>query len=81
MIDANSVSYTVNLYPTNNRLLINGKEVDKFMESHLPLLHQMTIRALSEDGFSGVESINRMLADQMQVILNQRRCLQIHPVM
>ena len=73
MIGENSVSYTVNLYPTNNRLLINGKDVDKFMESHLPLLHQMMIRALSEDGFSGVESMNRMLADQMQFILNQRR--------
>ena len=64
MIGENSVSYTVNLYPTNNRLLINGKDVDKFMKSHLPLLHQMMIRALSEDGFSGVESMNRMLADK-----------------
>ena len=60
MISGNSVSYTVNLYPTNNRLLINGKDVDKFMESHLVLLHQMMIRALLEDGFSGVESMNRM---------------------
>ena len=56
MIGENSVSYTVNLYPTNNRLLINGKDVDKFMESHLPLLHQMMIRALSEDGFNFISS-------------------------
>lgn len=72
-VDGNVVSYTINLYPTNNRLLINGKDVDKFMDAHLPLLHQMMINAMSENGFLGIDAMNRILADQMQAVLNQRR--------
>ena len=60
MVGGNSVSYVVKLYPTNNCLLRNGKNVDKFMKNHLLQLHQMIIRTLLEDGFSGVESMNRM---------------------
>ena len=60
MVDGYSVSYVVNLYPTNNCLLKNGKNVDKYMKNHLPQLHQMMTRTLLEDGFSGVESMNRM---------------------
>ena len=37
-VGENQIGYTVNLYPTNNRLLINGKDVDRFMDNYLPLL-------------------------------------------
>ena len=72
-IDGKVVGYTVNLYRTNNRLLINGRDVDKFIDSHLPLLHQMMIRAMSESGFRDVDAVNRMLAEQMQTVLTERR--------
>ena len=72
-IDGKVVGYTVNLYRTNNRLLINGRDVDKFMDSHLPLLHQVMIRAMSESRFRDVDAVNRMLAEQMQTVLTERR--------
>ena len=34
------VGYTLNLYPTCNKLLLNGRDIDRFMESHLPKIHE-----------------------------------------
>ena len=67
------LGYTVNLYPTNNRLLINGKDVDRFMDKHLPLLHEMMIKAMREFGFRGVEAMNNILCEQMRIVASQRR--------
>ena len=33
--------YTINLYPTSNRLLINDKDLDRFMANHLPEVHRI----------------------------------------
>ena len=73
VIDENRIGYTINLYPTNNRMLINGKDVDRFMDEHLPLLHGLMIEALSEFGFRGVEAMNNMLGEQMSVVAGRRR--------
>ena len=64
MISDTQLGYTVNLYPTNNRILINGKDVDRFMDKHLPLLHEMMIKAMREFGFRGVEAMNNILCEQ-----------------
>ena len=39
------VGFTLNLYPTNNKRLLNGKDVDQFMYKHLPKIHQIMIRS------------------------------------
>ena len=64
VISDTQLGYTVNLYPTNNRILINGKDVDRFMDKHLPLLHEMMIKAMREFGFRGVEAMNNILCEQ-----------------
>ena len=69
----NQIRYTVNLNPTNNRLLINGKDVDRFMDIHLPLLHGMMVQEMTDGEFREVETMNRVLSEQMNVMLSQRR--------
>lgn len=67
------IGYTINLYPTNNRLLVNGKDVDRFMDSHLPLLHKIMLNALTDGGFCGIDTMNRVLAEQLHAVLVHRR--------
>ena len=35
-VNGADTGYTLNLYPTNNKMLLNGKDIDWFMEAHLP---------------------------------------------
>ena len=41
IVDGCGIRYTINLYSTNNRLLINKKDIDTLMDRHLPLLHEI----------------------------------------
>ena len=73
MIIDTQLGCTVNLYPINNWLLINGKDVDRLMDKHLPLLHEMIIKAMREFGFRGAEAMNNILCEQMRNVASQRR--------
>ena len=63
------MDYTLNLYPTNNRLLLNGKDIDSFMNCHLPTLHEIMctpirnrqLRSLSQLNITGLENSTRPL--------------------
>ncbi|MES9884384.1 MAG: hypothetical protein ABW185_26350 [Sedimenticola sp.] len=68
--------YTLNLYTTNNRILINGKGTDKFITEHLPLIHEYIGRALKDWNFANAQQINNVLAEEMQHLLDQRQHLQ-----
>ena len=64
------MGYTLNLYLTNNTLLLNGKDLDRFMNVYLPLLHE--IKCISEEQFRNVPTLNNLLAKRMQQLLDQR---------
>ena len=68
--DACAVGYTLNMYLTNNTLLLNGKDLDQFMDVHLPLLHE--IMCISVQQFRNLPTLNKLLADRMQQLLDQR---------
>ena len=48
ILDGSEVGYTLNLYPTNNKMLLNGKDIDQFMDEHLPEIHQITIQSFQK---------------------------------
>ena len=56
-----TVGYTLNLYLTNNTLLLNGKDFDRFMYMHLPVMHD--IMTISVRQFRNVPALNSILAD------------------
>ena len=59
------------MYSTNNRLLINGKDIDILMDR--PLLHEIMCQGVRDRKIDGVEQFNRILAEQMELIWRQRR--------
>ena len=67
-----SQGYTINLYTTCNRILINGKKIDLFMDKHLPAIHELMIKPIYAGTVTGVRGLNDILRSQMQSLLDQR---------
>ena len=65
--------YTLNLYPTNNALLLNGKFFGWFIEEHLPLIHQIMVTAVQDRDVGSVENFNHILSCQLQKVLDERQ--------
>ena len=58
--------YTLKLYPTNNTLLLNRKNYDKFIDDHLPVIHQIMCGAVQDQNLGSVANFNEILGSQMQ---------------
>ena len=66
----NIVGYTLNMYLTNNTLLLNGKDIDQFMNVHLPVLHEIMVMSVQQ--IHSVPMLNSILVEMMQQLLDQR---------
>ena len=64
--------YTLNLYPTNSTMLLNGKFYPKFIEDHLPVIHQIMCRAVQDENLGSVANLNEVLGSQLQKVLDER---------
>ena len=71
--DGHEVSYTLNLYPTKNSLLLNGKDTDTFIDSHLPTIHQLMGQTVQEWEVESLANLNNILSEQFTRILEQRQ--------
>ena len=67
------ISYTLNLYPTKNSLLLNGKDTDRLIDSHLPTIHQVMINTVQEWKVDNLANLNLILSEQFSQILRQRQ--------
>ena len=67
-----SQGYTINLYTTCIRILINGKKIDLFMDKHLPAIHELMMKPIYAGTVTGVRGLNDILRSQMQSLLDQR---------
>ena len=63
--------YTLNLYPTNNTVLLNGKNYDKFIEDHLSVILQIMCGAVQDQNLGSVANFNEILGTQMQKVLDE----------
>ena len=70
-VDGRVTVYTINLYSTNNMLLINGKDIDTLMVRHLPILHEIMRQGLRDGDIGSVQEFNNILAEQMSIIWRQ----------
>ena len=67
------VGYTLNLYPTNNRVLMNGKDINSFMDSHLPTLHYIMCTPIRSGQINSANQLNVILETQLNAVLNERQ--------
>ncbi|MES9882773.1 MAG: hypothetical protein ABW185_18045 [Sedimenticola sp.] len=71
--DGQIVGYTLNLYTTTSKILINGKEIDRFINIHLPRIHEIMCRAITEWKADNTDHLNAILAQELQHILDLRQ--------
>ncbi|CAC5374322.1 unnamed protein product [Mytilus coruscus] len=68
----NSNSYTINIYNTTSRLLINGTDANQFLANNINSIHEIILKGLQEQGVKGLntEELNRRLRNQLQNLLD-----------
>ncbi|CAC5378670.1 unnamed protein product [Mytilus coruscus] len=68
----NSTSYTINIYNTTSRLLINGTDANQFLANDINSIHEIILKGLQEQGVKGLntEEFNRQLGNQLQNLLD-----------
>ncbi|CAG2197361.1 unnamed protein product [Mytilus edulis] len=72
-VSANKASYTINIYNTTSRLLINGNGANQFLDNDLKNIHSIVLKSLKEQGVEGLstEQLNRQLGNQLQSLLHK----------
>ena len=68
-----ATGYTLNLYPTRNSLLLNGKDTDTFIDAHLPAIHALMCQTARDWEVSSAETLNHILSEQFKHILESRQ--------
>ncbi|MES9884858.1 MAG: hypothetical protein ABW185_28765 [Sedimenticola sp.] len=63
--------YTINLYVTNSTLLINGRDIERFMTEHLPIIHEIMWEPIRGGEFQSVMQLNNILAHALSDVLRQ----------
>jgi hypothetical protein len=64
----NNASYTINIYNTTSRFLINGYLANHFIVKDIPSIHKIVLKGLHEQGV--IEELNRQLGNQLQNLLD-----------
>lgn len=67
------LGYTLNLYATKNKLLLNGKDIDRFIDRHLPAIHNIMFKPIRDGQFRNVDEYNKILSFQISKVLEQRQ--------
>ena len=67
------IGYTLNLYPTRNSLLLNGKDTDTFIDVHLPAIHVLMCKTVKDWEVGSAENLNRILGEGFSHILASRQ--------
>lgn len=60
-------SYTINLYNTKTKFMINGRSVELFMKKHLPEIHKITNSAINSE--RSLTDLNRKMEEQLNSLL------------
>ena len=53
-------------------MLLNGEDIDRFMTDHLPVIHEIMCKAVSDEQLGSVANYNHILGTQLQEVLQQR---------
>ena len=68
----NNASYTINIYNTTSRLLINGNGANHLIDKDIPSMHKIVLKGLQEQDVKGlsIDELNRQLGNQLQNVLD-----------
>ena len=64
--------YTVNLYNTTSRLLLNGKNVEIFLNRDVKQIHDMIQKMTSAESNFNIDKLNQSLAIQLETLLTNK---------
>jgi hypothetical protein len=66
--------YTINIYNTTSRHLINGNDANHFIAKDILSIHKIVLKGLHEQGVKGlsIEELNRHLGNQLQNLLDNK---------
>lgn len=68
-------SYTVNIYNTTSRLLVNGNGANSFVINDIPNIHKNVIEGLRDQGIKdfNIQELNKQLGNELQKLLNNNQ--------
>lgn len=72
-VEDGEVGYTLNVYPTSNKMLLNGKDVDTFMDKHLPRIHEVMCQIVRDEELGNVARYNDILSSELTRVLYERQ--------
>ena len=53
-------------------MLLNGKDIDRFMTDHPPVIHGIMCKAVRDEQLGSLANYNTMFGTQLQEVLQQR---------
>jgi len=62
----NEREYTINFYHTTSKMLVNGKNVHKFMHEYLSAMHSIIRNTMNNNKNIYVKNMNSVLEDQLE---------------
>jgi hypothetical protein len=68
----NNASYTINIYNTSSRRLVNGNGASHFIAKDIPSIHKIVLKGLHEQGVKGlsIEELNKQLSMISRITTN-----------
>jgi hypothetical protein len=70
VVEKNNVAYTVNLYLTTCKLLVNGKNPENFLDRDISNIHRYINSTTCNDKKLNVNKLNEILKEQLETVLD-----------
>jgi len=67
--EKNDRAYTINLYHTTSKMLVNGRNIEKCMQDDLREIHIRKEKALNNKNNPDIGNLNEMFIEQMSQLL------------
>lgn len=66
-----SLQYTINMYHTTSKIMVNGKFVNKFIQEDLGSIHALIEDTLKSNKNTDIKAINNLMKEQLENLLSQ----------
>lgn len=63
--------YTINMYCTTSKIMVNGKNINKFIQEDLGSIHALIEDTLKSNKNTDIKAINNLMKEQLENLLSQ----------
>jgi len=63
--------YTINMYHTTSKIMVNGKNINKFIQEDLGSIHALIEDTLKSNKNTDIKAINNLMKEQLENLLSQ----------